>query len=59
MHKKFCLGSLKGRDQSEDPDIDGMDLREIGLEVLSWIHLAQGRDQWQALMNKVMNLWVP
>jgi hypothetical protein len=25
-----------------------IDLREIGLEVVVWIHLAQDRDQWRA-----------
>jgi transcription termination factor 2 len=36
-----------------------MDLREIGFEDVDWIHLAQDRDRWQALVNMVMNLWVP
>jgi hypothetical protein len=36
-----------------------MDLREIGFEGVDWIHLAQDRDWWRALMNTVMNLWVP
>jgi hypothetical protein len=31
-----------------------MDLRETGCEVVDWIHLAEYRDQWQALMNTVM-----
>jgi hypothetical protein len=35
-----------------------MDLREIGWRGVKWIHLAQDRDQWQAVMNVVMNLWV-
>jgi hypothetical protein len=35
-----------------------MDLREIGWEVVDWMHLAQNRDQWWALVNKVMNLGV-
>jgi len=33
-----------------------MDLREIGWEGVHWMHLAQARDQWQALVNTVMNL---
>jgi hypothetical protein len=33
-----------------------MDLREIGWWCVEWIHLAQDRDHWQALMNAVMNL---
>jgi hypothetical protein len=28
-------------------------------EGVDWIHLAQDRDQWQALVNTVMNLQVP
>jgi hypothetical protein len=33
-----------------------MDLREIGWEVVDWIHLAEDRDQWRALVNTVMDL---
>jgi hypothetical protein len=36
-----------------------MDLRKIGWEDADWIHLAQDRDQWQALVNTVMNTHVP
>jgi hypothetical protein len=32
-----------------------MDLREIGWGGMDWIDLAQDRDQWRALMNKIMN----
>jgi hypothetical protein len=35
-----------------------MDLREIGWGGVEWIHLAQDRDWWWALVNAVMNLWV-
>jgi hypothetical protein len=35
------------------------DLREIGWEVVDWIHLAQDRDQWRALLNMVMKISVP
>jgi hypothetical protein len=28
-------------------------------EVVDWIHLAQYRDQWWAVVNTVMNLQVP
>jgi hypothetical protein len=35
-----------------------MDLREIGCRGVVWIHLAQDRDQWQALLNLVMSLQV-
>jgi hypothetical protein len=33
-----------------------MDLREIGWEGVDWMHLVQDRNQWQALVNPVMNL---
>jgi hypothetical protein len=36
-----------------------MDLREIGFGDVDWIHLAQDRDRWRALVNTVMNLLVP
>jgi hypothetical protein len=36
-----------------------MDLGEIGLGDVDWIDLAQDRDQWRALVNKVMNFRVP
>jgi hypothetical protein len=36
-----------------------MDLREIGRGGIDWIDLAEDRDQWRALVNKVMNLRVP
>jgi hypothetical protein len=33
--------------------------REAGWEGIDWIGLAQDRDRWRALVNKVMNLRVP
>jgi hypothetical protein len=36
-----------------------MDLREIGWRSVECIHLAQGRDRWQTLVNVVMYLRVP
>jgi len=26
---------------------------------MGWINIAQDRDRWQALVNALMNLWVP
>jgi hypothetical protein len=36
-----------------------MDLIETGFGDVDWIHLAQDRDKWRALLNTVMNLRVP
>ena len=36
-----------------------MDLQEVGCGGMNWIVLAHDRDRWQALVNVVMNLWVP
>ena len=35
-----------------------MDLQEVGGGE-DWMELAQDRDRWQALVNMVINLWVP
>jgi hypothetical protein len=36
-----------------------MDPREIGWEDVDWMHLAQDRDQWWAVVNTVMNIRDP
>jgi hypothetical protein len=38
---------------------DKMDLRKIVWDGMDWIDLAQDRDQWEALVNTIMNLRVP
>jgi hypothetical protein len=51
---KRPLGTLRCRWE------DGirMDLREIGWWGEGWIHLAEDRNQWQAVVNAVVNLQV-
>jgi len=47
-----------GRPNRRSEDNIRIDLWEIGWEGMDWIHLAQDRDQWLALVNMVMNLWL-
>jgi len=48
------------RDRLGDPGVDiKLSLKEVGCGVMDWIELAQDRDRWRALVNAVMNLWVP
>jgi hypothetical protein len=48
-----------GRPRRRWEDNIKMDLQEVGCGGLGWIELAQHRDRWRALVNAVMNLWVP
>jgi hypothetical protein len=60
---RFLVGKPKGKRPLERPKCrweDGIktDLTEIGWEGVEWIHLAQDRDRWRAVVNAVMNLRV-
>jgi hypothetical protein len=48
-----------GRPRCKWVDDIKMDLGELGWGGVDWIGLAQDRDWWRALVNAVMNLWVP
>jgi hypothetical protein len=48
-----------GRPRCRWEDNINMDLREIGIDGVNWIELAQDRVQWWAFVNMVINLWVP
>jgi hypothetical protein len=48
-----------GRPRRKWVDNIELDLREIRWDGMDWINLAKDRDQGRALVNTVMNLWVP
>jgi hypothetical protein len=48
-----------GRSRRRWEDNIKMDLREVRWGDIGCIYLAQGRDQWRALVNIVMNIRVP
>jgi hypothetical protein len=58
---RVLVGKPEGKRPLERPrrrweDGIKMDLGEIGLGGVEWIHLAQDRDRWRAVLNAVMNL---
>jgi hypothetical protein len=64
----MCIDILVGNPEGKRPvgrrkrrweDNIRMDLRETGWQGVDWMHLAQDRNQWRALMNTVINLRFP
>jgi hypothetical protein len=60
---RVLVGKREGKRQLGRPRHrceDGIktDLREIGWVGVEWIHLAQDRDRWRAVVNAVMDLRV-
>jgi hypothetical protein len=53
------VGGLNGQPNPTFPPAIVDELREIGWGGMDWIHLAQNRNQWRALVNTVMSLQVP
>jgi hypothetical protein len=49
---------LLGRPRCRWVDNTKMNLRKIEWGSMNWIDVVQDRDQWRALVNKVMNLRV-
>jgi hypothetical protein len=47
-----------GRPRYRSEDNIKMDLKEIGLEGMDWIHLAKDRERWQGLVTTQMKLKV-
>ena len=63
MNTGFWWGYLGERDHLEDLSIDGrIILKRIpktGWRGMDCIDLVQNRDWWWALLNEVLNFWVP
>jgi hypothetical protein len=58
------IGKPEGKSTLERPrrkweDNNKIDLKEIGREGADLNHLVQDRDLWRAVVETVMNLWVP
>jgi hypothetical protein len=49
---------LLGRPRRKRVDNIKMDLTEIGWSGIEWVDLAQDRDRWWTLVNRVMNIHV-
>jgi hypothetical protein len=61
---RLLVGKPEGKRPLERPrrrrvDNIKMDLGEVGWGDVDWIGLAQDRNRWRALVNSVLNLWVP
>jgi hypothetical protein len=56
---KILKGKPLGRTRHRREDNTGLDLREIGWKGVDSIDLDQNMDQWWALVNMIMNLWIP
>jgi hypothetical protein len=48
-----------GRPRCRGVDNIRMHLREVGWGDVDWIGLAQDRNRWRAVVNSVLDLWVP
>jgi hypothetical protein len=57
--RKSEESTLLGRPRCRWEDNIRMDIKEIGLEGVDWMHLPQDREQWWVLVSAVMNLLVP
>jgi hypothetical protein len=63
VHTWSWWADVMERDHFEDLGRDGRIILKWIFKMwdggMDWTDLAQDRDRWQALVNVVMNLWVP
>jgi hypothetical protein len=48
-----------GRHRRRWEDNIKMNLQEVGCGGMDWIEIAQNRDRWRAIVNKIKNLRIP
>jgi hypothetical protein len=68
LDKRNVYRILMGKPEGSKPlgksrcrlvDYIKMARRELGWDGVVWVDMAEDRDQWRALVNKVLNLQVP
>jgi hypothetical protein len=62
MSTKLWSENLKGRDHSEDLGVDGKIILKgisgkLGGKLWTGCHLVQVRDQWQAVVNRLIGIF--
>jgi hypothetical protein len=56
---RVLAGRPLGRLRHRWEDNIKMGLQEVGWGGMDWIDMAQDRDRWWAVVNVVLNVWVP
>lgn len=65
MISKVWMENLKGREYSEDLDVDGrilllfeLCLGDTGFKDVEWIHVDQDKDRWGNFVNTAMDVQI-
>jgi len=59
MHTRFWKESLREKAHLEDIRVDGRISLRMGLDGLDRTHGTEERGRWRALVDNVVNIWVP
>jgi sugar lactone lactonase YvrE len=61
VHARYWWGNLREKDHVEDLGVGGRIwvFKKVRPGGMDWIRLGQDRNRWWALVNVVLNLWVP